>query len=131
MNVFFFPVALPKLWQAWSGWREVMRKLRDVLEDQDATSRPMQVVRPMVGVGINIGLMLYGILDDPNFYYFILIVCLVNMGVYFANYVVAKVVCCILLWHSLTLFIFPVVCSCRLKLVCLLKWLALPSDSVT
>lgn len=82
--------SLPKLWQAWSGWREVMRKLKNVLEEQDTTSRPMQVVRPMVGVGINIGLMLYGILDDPNFYYFILIVCLVNMGVYFANYVVAK-----------------------------------------
>lgn len=88
----FSPSALPKLWQAWSGWREVMGKLQDVVREQDTTSRPMHVVRLMVGVGVNVGLMLFGIVEDPNFYYFILMVCLINMGVYFANYVVAKVV---------------------------------------
>lgn len=71
-----------------------MMKLKEVLSEQDTAARPMQVVRLLAGVGANGSLMLFGILEDPNFYYFILIVCLVNMGIYFANYVVAKVVCC-------------------------------------
>lgn len=103
--MFYLP-ALPKLWQAWSGWREVGKAVKNVLGDQDTTYRPMQVVRLLVGVGVNIGLMLFGILDDPNFYYFILIVCLVNMGLYFVNYVLAKVVECILVLLTLYCYWF-------------------------
>lgn len=90
-NESFSPIAPSKLWHAWSGWKEISTKLKAVLEEKDTTSRPMQVIRLVVGVGSNFGLMLFGILNDPNFYYFVLILCLVNMSLYFANYVVAKV----------------------------------------
>lgn len=82
--------SLSKLWHVWSAWKPIGEKLKNVVGEQDTSSRPMQVARVLVGVGSNIGLILFGILGDPDVYNFILIVCLVNMGLYFANYVLMK-----------------------------------------
>ncbi|XP_063841509.1 SID1 transmembrane family member 1-like [Scylla paramamosain] len=82
--------SLSKLWHVWSAWKPVAEKLKNVMGEQDTSSQPMQVARVLVGVGSNIGLIVYGNLGDPDVYNFILIVCLVNMGLYFANYVMMK-----------------------------------------
>ncbi|MPC23959.1 SID1 transmembrane family member 1 [Portunus trituberculatus] len=82
--------ALSKLWHVWSAWKPIGEKLSNVLSEQDTSHKPMEVVRVLVGVGSNIGLILFGILADPDVYNFILVVCLVNLGLYFANYVMMK-----------------------------------------
>lgn len=86
----------------WSAWKPIGEKLKNVVGEQDTSSRPMQVARVLVGVGSNIGLILFGILGDPDVYNFILIVCLVNMGLYFANYVLMKVVLCSLIFCNIS-----------------------------
>lgn len=82
--------SLSQMWHVWSGWKELGEELRNVLGEQDTSHRSMKVVRVMVGVFGNVGLIVFGIVVDPNVYNFILIVCLVNMGLYFANYVLVK-----------------------------------------
>ena len=76
----------------WSGWKPIGEKLKNFLGEEDTSDPPMLVARALVGVGSNIGLIVFGCVADPDVYNFILIVCLVNMGLYFANYVMAKVV---------------------------------------
>ncbi|KAK4294774.1 hypothetical protein Pmani_032622 [Petrolisthes manimaculis] len=84
-----------KLWQVWKGWSpEVMKKLYDVVSQDDRTSTPMQVMRIVSGLVANIILIGCGIGIDPNVYTFILIVCLVNTTLYIFNYVLTKRIGC-------------------------------------
>lgn len=75
----------------WKGWRPVAEKLRNELWGSATTAKPLQIVRIVIGLVVNSAIILFGCLADPNIYSYILMVCLINMGLYFLNYVIAKI----------------------------------------
>lgn len=79
------------MWQVYKGWKPIVAKLEQVLQDEDRTSTPLQIIRIVLGLIINTAVIIWGILVDPNMYTFILIACLINMACYFVNYIVTKV----------------------------------------
>nr|ADK25179.1 SID-1-like protein [Penaeus vannamei] len=80
-----------KMLMVWKGWRPVAEKLRNELWGSATTAKPLQIVRIVIGLVVNSAIILFGCLADPNIYSYILMVCLINMGLYFLNYVIAKI----------------------------------------
>lgn len=83
-----------KMLMVWKGWRPVAEKLHKELWGSATTAKPLQIVRIFIGLVINSAIILFGCLADPNIYSYILMVCLINMGLYFLNYIIAKVKFC-------------------------------------
>ncbi|KAG7170684.1 SID1 transmembrane family member 2-like [Homarus americanus] len=73
------------------GWKPVMKKLEEVVRDEDRTSKPMHIIRISMGTLANFLLIIYGCALDPNVYSYVLIICLTNMGLYVLNYIITKV----------------------------------------
>lgn len=80
-----------KMLMVWKGWRPVAEKLHKELWGSATTAKPLQIVRIFIGLVINSAIILFGCLADPNIYSYILMVCLINMGLYFLNYIIAKI----------------------------------------
>ncbi|XP_042219181.1 cholesterol uptake protein 1-like isoform X2 [Homarus americanus] len=75
------------------GWKPVMKKLEEVVRDEDRTSKPMHIIRISMGTLANFLLIIYGCALDPNVYSYVLIICLTNMGLYVLNYIITKRIC--------------------------------------
>ncbi|KAK7081793.1 SID1 transmembrane member [Halocaridina rubra] len=75
--------------QVWKGWRPVVNKLSGMF-DEGSTSTLLHIVRIFTGVAANFSLLLYGAIADPNVYRYILVICLLNLGLYFGNYILTK-----------------------------------------
>lgn len=82
-----------KMWCVWKGWKPVVTKLEEVIRDQDRTSGPCKVLRIVIGLATNVGLITYGCIVDPNIYSYLLVIFLSNTGMYFGNYMITKKLC--------------------------------------
>lgn len=83
-----------RMYHECKGWKPVIDRLDQVLRDEDRTSRPIHILRVVVGCLSNLTLIIYGFVMDPDIYIFILIVCISNTGLYFGNYMITKRFCC-------------------------------------